>query len=251
MRALITGMNGTVAPALAAALRERGCVVQAWDRVASPPVSESAVRAHVEDARPALVCHVATGAPEWAAWIARACRDRDIPLLWTGSVSVFGSGHTAPFLPDTPPDATDEYGAYKIHCERLVRESNPDAIIARLGWQIGDAPGSNTMTDFLARAAATGNGTVEASTRWKPSCARLRDTAEALADLALGRQRGVFHLEGNRAGLAFHQIARRIARAIGADWRVVGVGSPVLDNRMDDPRLVMRQVVDGLPGDGE
>jgi dTDP-4-dehydrorhamnose reductase len=247
MHTIVTGMNGTVAPALAAALRERGAQVTAWDRAANPPDSEGAVRMFIERHRPVAVCHVATGAPEWAQWIAIACGDLGIPLLWTGSVSVFGSGHTAPFTPDMRPDATDDYGKYKILCESLVREANPRAIIARLGWQIGDAPGSNTMTDFLVRAAATGRNRIEASERWIPSCAVLGDTAAALAELLSLGEPGVYHLEGNRDGLTFHEIAVRIGLKLGASWDIKPVQTPALDNRMADPRVRMNQVASSLP----
>lgn len=246
MHAIITGMNGTVAPALAAALRAHGTRVTPWDRSADPPDSAAAVRVFIERHRPTAVCHVATGAPEWAQWIASTCNDLEIPLLWTGSVSVFGSGHRAPFTPDMQPDATDDYGRYKIHCETLVRSANARAIIARLGWQIGDAPGSNTMTDFLARAAATGQNRIEASTRWTPSCARLGDTAAGLVELLRAGEPGLYHLEGNSAGLSFHEIALRIRQKLTAAWAIAPVQAPAMDNRMLDPRITIGQVADSL-----
>lgn len=242
--ALITGMNGAVAPALAAALRARGVRVTAWDRVATPPESEAAVRGHIERVRPDVVCHVATGAPEWASWIAGACAAGGVPLLWTGSVSVFGTRHTPPFGVDMEPDATDDYGRYKIECERRVREAFAGAIVARLGWQIGDAPGSNTMVEFLARNAAAKGGVIEASDAWTPSCALLRDSAAAMVWLIERGEGGVYHLEGNRDGLSFFEIASRLARRHG--WSVTRTGTPAMDNRMRDDRVPMGQVKDGL-----
>ena len=246
MHALVTGMNGTVAPALGASLARRGWRVSAWDRVSHPPDGREAVDALIDDLSPSLVCHVATGAPEWAGWIAKVCAARSIPLLWTGSVSVFGTRHTPPFSPAFEPDAQDDYGRYKIDCERRVLEANPSAIVARLGWQIGAGVGSNTMTDFLARAAAKAAGRVEASSAWIPSCAMLTDSAEAMTDLAVRARPGVYHLEGNRSGLSFFEIARRIARLLGEPWSVVPVEAPAMDNRMADARVSMRQVEETL-----
>ena len=145
------------------------------------------------------------------------------------------------------PDATDDYGRYKIECERLVLAANPRAIVTRLGWQIGDSPGSNTMTDYLARQAAANSGRIEASRNWIPSCAMLRSSAAAMADLLERRSPGIHHLEGNRAGLSFFDIAQRLAALQGASWTIVSTDAPARDNRMTDPRITMGQVSDALP----
>lgn len=246
MRYLITGMNGTVAPALARHLRSRGGEVIAWDRRTDPTDSEALARGCIERHRPDWVCHVATGAPEWAAWIARACAGTGPRLLWTGSVSVFGQEAVAPLLPTTVPDAADDYGRYKIDCEKRVLAANPDSVVARLGWQVGEAPGSNTMTDFLTKRAAEGGGKVEASTAWTPSCAWLPDSAEALAGLMDSGAPGLYHLEGNQAGMTFHEIASAINRRLGAGWTILPTDSPKQDNRMSDPRVRMGQLADML-----
>jgi dTDP-4-dehydrorhamnose reductase len=246
---LVTGMNGTVAPALAKHLVSQGADVVSWDRAVDPPTDEPAVRAFIARHRPDWVCHVATGAPEWAEWIARACAGGGpgVPrLLWTGSVSVFGPQAKAPIGPDATPDATDDYGKYKIECERRVLAACPNAVVARLGWQIGEAAGSNTMTDFLTRKAAEGAGTIEASTRWIPSCAWLPDTAAALAALMRSGTPGLFHLEGNTAGKSFVEIAAGIARMLRQPWNIVPTDAPAMDNRMRDDRVSMGQVADRL-----
>lgn len=219
----------------------------AWDRAAHPTDSEHAVRAFILETAPNAVAHIGTGAPEWAEWIARTCSSYAIPLLWTGSVSVFGPGTRAPLAPDTPPDATDDYGRYKITCERLVREANPRAIVARLGWQVDAKPGSNTMTDYLSRRASENGGRIEASRRWTPSSAWLPFTAEALVDLLDRAAPGLYHLEGNRGGMTFHDLASAIAGRLGVRWTIVPTDDPHQDNRMSDPRVTMRQLSEALP----
>ena len=242
MRYLVTGMNGTVAPALARHLRTRGDDVVAWDRNTDPPESEAATRGFIERHRPDWVCHVATGAPAWAEWIARACAGAGPRLLWTGSVSVFGPNAVAPLLATTTPDAEDDYGRYKIECERRVLKACPNSVVARLGWQVGEAPGSNTMTDFLTKRAAENGGRVEASTAWTPSCAWLPDTAAAMAGLMDSGTAGVYHLEGNQAGMTLHELACAINKRLGAGWNVVATDSPRQDNRMSDARVRMGQL---------
>lgn len=246
MRVIITGMKGTVAPALAARLRADGDEVIAWDRAADPPTDEAATRAFIERHAPAWVCHVATGDPTWAEWIARVCGERGIGLLWTGSVSVFGDRHRAPLGVELEPDATDDYGRYKIDCERRVMNANPRAIVARLGWQIGDAAGSNNMVDYLTKLAKENGGRVEVSRGWVPSTAMLGDSAEAMRNLMRRGVPGIYHLEGNSAGLSMYEIATRLKRKLGAEWDVVGTDAPVRDNRMVDERVVMGQVADRL-----
>ncbi|MEL6615032.1 MAG: NAD-dependent epimerase/dehydratase family protein, partial [Bacteroidota bacterium] len=89
MRALITGLNGTVAPALADALRASGAEIIRWDRSVDPPDSPEAVAATVQRVAPDWVCHLATGPEAWAGWIADACQASGARVLLTSSVSVF------------------------------------------------------------------------------------------------------------------------------------------------------------------
>ena len=246
MHALITGMNGTVAPALAAVLARNNFTITPWDRARMPTDSESAVRATIESTSPDLICHIATGDPKWAQWIAQVCAERKIPLLWTGTVSVFSESARAPLTIDTLPDATDDYGRYKIECERLIRAANPNAIIARLGWQIGDSAGSNNMVDFLTREAEKSGGVINASRNWIPSCAHLIDTSEALWSLMNSRKSGLFQLEGNASGLSFFDIASALARPAERGWKVSPTDAPVRDNRMRDDRIRVGQLADRL-----
>lgn len=246
MRLIVTGMNGTVAPALARALEQHGHQIISWDRSVNPPTDADTVRRFIEHSRPDWIAHVATGAPEWAQWIAQICAASNIGLLWTGSVSVFGDRHQPPLTVDLEPDATDDYGRYKIDCEKRVMSANPHAVVARLGWQIGDAPGSNTMVEYFTRLARENGGRVEASSRWIPSCAMLRDTAKTLAGMLSPGFAGIRHLEGNTAGWSVFQIATALNRRLNAGWNVIEVDQPARDNRMRDGRILIGQVEDAL-----
>lgn len=237
-------MNGTVGPALAQHLAGRGADVVQWDRRTMPTESFESVRAVIDRARPNWVCHIATGPVEWAEWIAHACRDLRVQLLWTGSVSVYSERAEPPLTPELAPCATDDYGRYKIECERRVRAECPEALVTRLGWQIGSEASSNTMTSYFARAAA--EGPILASTRWIPSCALLEDTADGLRQLMERCESGVFHLEGNRSGLSLFDIASRLERRGNFGWIIRPTEDPRRDNRMQDDRVVLGQIVDRL-----
>lgn len=78
---------------------------------------------------------------------------------------VFTDDAVGPFTPESVPDAREGYGFEKYTAEQQIRQANPDAVIARLGWQIGAAPGSNNMIDFLAK-----QDVVRASEKWFPAC---------------------------------------------------------------------------------
>lgn len=246
MRYLLTGMNGTVAPALAAVLRAAGGEVVAWDRSAHPTESEDAVRGFIDRTGPDWVCHVATGAPSWAEWIARACADRGTPLLWTSTVSIYADETPAPLGVDAPALASDDYGRYKAQTEQRVRAACPGALVPRLGWQVGAAPGSNTMTDFLFRAAKQNAGVIRASGAWVPSAAWLDDTARAMAGLMHAGASGPYQLEGNASGMTFFELVTALARRLDTGWTVIRTEEPRLDRRMHDPRVAMGQLRERL-----
>jgi dTDP-4-dehydrorhamnose reductase len=99
------------------------------------------------------------------------------------------------------------------------------------------------MVDYLTREAAGNNGVIKASRNWIPSCAHLTDTAEALWSLMKRAEPGLYHLEGNRAGLSFFDIASSLARVGARNWRVTPTDAPSRDNRMRDDRVPIGQLV--------
>ena len=245
IKAIITGMNGTVAPALARFLESKGVEIVAWNRDAVPTDDRSAIRSFIKSQGAAWFFHIATGSPDWAAWAAEGCRDEGVRFLFTSSVSVFAGGADEPATVDRSPDATDDYGRYKATCEQRVRSACPDALIARQGWQLGDAPGSNNMMDVLCKQAAE-KGQVEASPHGYPGCACLPDTARALYELMSEYPAGTYHLEGN-PGLSFYEIVTRIKAMRGASWKVVAADGPRGDDRMADARVKVSPISSRLP----
>ncbi len=239
---LITGLGGTVAPALRAALA--GAVV-GWDRAAVSPDDGAAVRSHLDALDPAAVCHLAMGAEGWAGELAAWCARRGRPFLLTSSVMVF-EGTPGPHRPDDAPATKDEYGRYKARCEAAVRAANPGAIVARLGWQIaqsgaraatGSATGRNHMLEQLHQRAERGE-VIRASTRWLPATSFLEDTAAALRGLLEAGRGGTFHVDGNAdAAWDFHRLVVALRARHGATWRVEPCEDHVDDQRLLDDRL--------------
>ena len=244
MKAILTGMNGTVAPAVAECLRRAGHTVVAWDRSVVPTDQPDAIRDFIVSTKPDWLFHIAMGSPDWAESMARVCAAEGIKFLFTSTVSVFAGTQQGPFTVDVVPEPNDDYGRYKMDCERRIRAANPEALIARLGWQIGTSAGSNNMIDFLEKAFLE-KGCIEASHSWIPSCAILSDTAECLARLMQDFPAGLYHLEGN-PGLSFHEIVTRLNRLRGEPWVVVPNDGHVQNNRMIDERVPMNLITGAI-----
>lgn len=240
MKAIITGMNGTVAPVLARHLIQAGHQVVPWNRSVVPIEDPAAIRGFIERERPDGFFHVATGSPCWAEWVARVCAERSVRFLYTSSASVYSAAQTGPFTVAVLPEPADDYGRYKLHCEQLVRTANPRAHVVRLGWQIGTAPGGNQMVDFLERNFQA-QGLIEASTRWYPACSFLEDTAATLARLMENHPADLYLLDGN-PGLSFHEIAVGLDRMLGGRWRITSTSTPVQNNRMIDARVAVAPI---------
>lgn len=244
MKALITGMNGTVAPALARALSQAGYAIVPWDRSAHPVDNPEAVRNFIRGERPDVFCHVAMGSPAWAEWAARTCAEDRIPFLFTSSVSVYAASQVGPFTVQDRPEPDDDYGRYKLECEQRVQAAHPAAHIVRIGWQIGTAPGGNQMVDYLDRTFRA-RGQIDASTLWFPGCSFLPDTADSLAQI-LPLPPGLYHLDGN-PGLNFFEIANGLNRLLGNPWQVVPVSGLVQNHRMLDRRVSVAPITRRFP----
>jgi len=197
--------------------------------------------------RPDVLFHLAiasrsTGVPneswlvnyEWTSELAWITRQLGVRFVFTSSVMVFSDNAKGPFTVDSEPDAPQGYGYEKRMAEQPVFHQNPDAIVARLGWQIGDAPGTNNMIDFLAKQSAA-NGSVQASRKWHPACSFVTDTAAALTWLAAAKP-GLYLIDSNTRW-NFYEIASALNETHGRAWKIAANDAFVYDQRMLDPRV--------------
>jgi dTDP-4-dehydrorhamnose reductase len=230
-KVLITGMNGTVAPAIAKELRARRDEVVAWDRGAVSPEDRGAVECFIREVKPSALIHCAMGNPQWAEDMARVCSEEGSKFVYVSSASVYGTQQHGPFTVDDIAAPSDDYGRYKLECEQRVRAANADARIVRIGWQIALRPGGNHMVEHLIRRQAE-DGHISASTEWFPACSFLDDTARALADV-LELASGLYLLDGN-PGWSFRDIAVALDTAMGGKWDVRSTQEFRWNNRMID-----------------
>jgi dTDP-4-dehydrorhamnose reductase len=257
MKALITGARGTVGAELSRRLSAQGHAVTAWDRGVVPIDDYQAMEAFVRAEAPDVVYHLAiasrpTGRPneswlvnyEWTSELAWITRVLGIRFVFTSTVMVFSNDARGPFTKDSVPDAPEGYGYEKRKAEERVRYQNPDAVIARLSWQIGEAPGSNNMIDYFTRKTRE-LGHVPASTRWYPAAAFLGDTAEAL--IALAKMPADIYMLDSNERFTFHEIASALDRLHGGGWNVTPTEDFVFDQRMRDRRVFMPSLAVRLP----
>lgn len=244
MKALVTGLNGTVAPVLARVLADEGHTVVGWDRAVIPTDDPEAARAFLGREQPDAVFHLATGSPDWAALVAGLSAESDIAFLFTSSVSVFAASQRGPHTVEATPTPEDDYGRYKLACEQVVRAAHPGAHVVRIGWQIGTRRGGNQMVDHLEQTHAR-EGRIAASTAWVQACSFLEDTTEALVYILRSLPGGLYHLDGN-PGLSFYEIATALNAWLGHRWKVEPTESPALNNRMIDPRVPVRPITERL-----
>lgn len=245
MRAVVTGARGTVGRALMQQLQAAGHTPIAWDRAAVLIDNYAAMEAYLRREKADAVFHLAIASkptgranegwlvdwhwPSELAWLTRQLR---IPFVFTSTVLVYTNNVPGPITPATEPDAAEGYGLGKRRAELRIHEQNPDARIARLGWQIGDAPGTNNMIDFLAKQPV-----VRASTRWLPACSLVADTADALIRIA-ALDPGTYLVDSNR-DMNFFEVANALNKRHGGNWRIEPSDDFTLDQRMVDERVAM------------
>lgn len=244
--ALVTGLNGRIAPFLKKELERRGVQVIAFDRqlldIENAELQAQFIANHDIDG----IFHLAMGSEDWVATLARIADQRNIPFVYTSTESVFEPTSRGPFTPDRIPDSTGDYGAYKIACEQAALAANPNSLIVRLGWQMFDSFDSDNLLTHV-RDMHNEKGYLEASTEWLPAVCFVKHTMTALVDIALRERSGIFHIEGNQQGLSFYDIVSRINQTFDQGWDIRPGTSPSRDGRILDDRVNVGQITELLP----
>jgi dTDP-4-dehydrorhamnose reductase len=248
MKALITGANGTLGKVLSKYLQTQKIEVLAWDRQVTPIDNYQAMEDFVRSVQPDMLFHLATSSQptgrenenwlvnyEWTSELAWICRQLNLRFIFTSSIMVFTNEAKGPFTLNSVPDAKEAYGYEKLQAEQRSLQQNPNAIVARIGWQIGESIGGNHMLDFLERQMAE-NGEIRASTKWYPACSFLSDTAATLLQLAQSEAGGLYLVDSN-TGWTFYEIVSALNQQHGNRWKIIPTEDFVYEQRMVDERL--------------
>jgi dTDP-4-dehydrorhamnose reductase len=257
MKTMITGASGAVGIGLKAYLESQGHSVITWNRSQVPINNYQVMEDYVRAEKPDVFFHLATNAQptgrenegwfvnyEWTSELAWICRVLGVRFLFTSSVMVFTNKAKGPFTLSTPPDEIEGYGYEKRMAEQRTLYQNPDAIIARLGWQIGEKPGTNNMIDFFETQMRE-SGEISASRRWYPACSFITDTVSALVQLAQGEP-GLYLVDSNTRW-TFYEIAAALNQLHGNHWHIVLNDDFVYDQRMIDERVPILPLSAHLP----
>ena len=257
MKAVVTGASGTVGRALVAYLTSKNVQVIAWDRSQTPIDDYSIMETYLSEVSPDVVYHLAVPSKSsgieneawlvnyhWSSEIAWITRILSIKFVYVSTVMVFSNDHNGPFTVDSMPDAPSGYGYDKRIAEKRVFHQNPDAFVVRLGWQIGDAPGSNNMIDYFTKQMKL-HGEVRASKKWLPSCSFLGDTAIALGEITT-ETNGLYLINSNYRWNYF-QIASALNERHGNLWKITATDDFDYDQRMVDARVKLPKLEESLP----
>lgn len=257
MNAIITGASGAVGSGLKQFLEAQGETVVPWDRLQTPIDNYAAMESFVRMEQPDVIFHLATASKptgrdnegwwvniHWTSELAWICRQLGVRFVFTSSVMIFTNQAVGPFTPHTVPDASEGYGYEKLQAEQRALSQNPDAVVARLGWQIGERAGSNNMLDFFERQMQE-NGEIRASQRWYPACSFITDTASALVGLA--QQPGGVYMVDSNERWTFYEIASALNAVHQQQWKIIPTSDFVYDQRMVDPRVVIPALNVRLP----
>ncbi|MEQ8675185.1 MAG: sugar nucleotide-binding protein [Aggregatilineales bacterium] len=257
MKALITGASGAVGTGLLKVLKGAGIKTAVWNRKKVPIDDYWAMEAFIKKTKPDVLFHLATASQptgrdneswlvnyEWTSELAWITRQLGIRFVFTSSVMVFSDDAPGPFTLESVPDAREGYGYEKYQAEQRALYQNPDAIIARLGWQIGDSAGSNNMVDNLTRQMDE-QGVIHASRKWLPACSFINDTATAL--MALSELEGGVYLVNANTSWTFYDIVSALNVLHGNHWHVEPNDDFVYDQRMIDTRVPIPPLDHRLP----
>jgi len=244
MSVLFTGMNGTVAPAVATVFKDHGEDVVAFDRQRVSIDDVAQMTSFIQSIQPSAVFHFATGPLAWAKDLATITQQLHIPFVYISTISVFdGKVTPAPYYPTTPTSATDDYGKYKADSEQAVLAVYPQASIYRLAWQITDDVNNNGMLRFL-KEQMDRQGEVRASRSYYPSAAFLTDTADAVYHAYKHLPFGIYHFNSND-DVSFYDIIEHLATKF--PWIVVTDKAKFArDHRMLDERVSIKKLRDYL-----
>jgi len=239
MRALFTGLNGTVSPVAAEFFKTKGYEIISYNRSQTSVTDYEEIKIFISFSKVDMILHFAMGTPEWSGILARIAKENDIKFVFISTVSVYASTHQGPLTIQDVPDAEDEYGKYKRISEQIVLKENPKSYVLRLGWQIGKAPGSNEMIDYLTKQMDE-YGVIKASSRWYPSCSFMEDSAESIYEIVHTLPEDTYLINSNTA-YTFFEICVNLTR-IHKGFIIEETEDFVQDFRMFDERVPIRKL---------
>jgi len=234
--------------AIARACGARGLAYVVTTRAELDVADEHAVRAAIERWQPWAIVNAAgfvrvddAERDGDACWrenvtgpvaLARACAARDVRLVTLSSDLVFDGAQRTPYVESDAVSPLSCYGASKAAAEAQVQHLCPDALVVRTSAFFGPWDEWNFLTLALRELAEGRPFAALADVVVSPTY--VPDLVDALLDLLVDGERGVWHL-ANEGALTWLDFARRGATLAGFDADLV---TPL---RLADARLPARR----------
>lgn len=205
VKVLVTGGRGLLGKEIEAVFRRRG-EVRITDLEECDVTDPAACRRAVDQFRPGLVIHCAAYTAvdraesepakahavnaEGTRNIARACRERAVPMATFGTDYVFDGSLSRPYREDDAVNPRSVYAKSKLAAEEALREEGADHLLVRTQWMFGPG-GRNFILTILDKARRGETLRVASDQTGCPTSAK--DVAEAVAKLLDAGARGTIH----------------------------------------------------------
>lgn len=152
--------------------------------------------------------------------LAAHCARRGMQLVTFSSDLVFDGAKRSPYVESDPVAPLGAYGRSKADAERRVLEAMPSALVARTSAFFGPWDEYNFVTLALGALSA---GKAFGATAEVVSPTYVPDLCDAVLDLLIDGERGVWHLAGP-SPVSWLELARAAARHAGVDAKRLRVG---------------------------
>ncbi|QIA63089.1 sugar nucleotide-binding protein [Vibrio astriarenae] len=236
---LMTGLTGSLGPKVAKQFAMRGWRVVEWNHHEVSPTDIEQSQKFWDCQHVDAVCHMAMGSEEWAQWLAQRCAEKSIPYLFISTAMVFDAEVDGPYGIFHQRNAKEAYGQYKIASEDAIWAVNPDAMIARIGWQVHDETTGNNILAHL-EAQHKEHGAISASADWYPATSHMDDTAVGFLQLIERNEPGLYHLDSNSQDRwNFYQLVCTLKAHYKKPWTVTPSNDYQHDQRLLDERIAL------------
>jgi dTDP-4-dehydrorhamnose reductase len=227
---LIVGGNGTLGGALAAACRHRDLAHVTTTRGELDLGDAASIARALDSHRPWVVINAAgwvrvdeaeqdreacwRANSEGAELLCRLCADRGIPTISFSSDLVFDGKAAAPYTEGSPPSPLNTYGRSKAAAERAIAALPGAHLVVRTAAFFSPFDPHNFAMQVVTASREGRRQRVADDEIVSPTY--VPDLCDAVLDLAIDGETGIWHLSGGEA-VSWAEFARRIVGACALD----------------------------------
>lgn len=231
---LIVGSRGTLGTAFRRVCERRGLATHLVSRAELDICDPQAVDATIRRVQPWAVMNAAgyvrvdaAESDRDACWrdnvdgavnLAASCRRHRLPIVTFSSDLVFDGAAGRPYTEDDTPAPLNVYGAAKAEAERRVLDISPEALVIRTSAFFGPWDDHNFATVALRTVA--GRVPFRAAADYTVSPTYVPDLVNAVLDLLIDGERGIWHLS-NDGAVSWFDFGQMLARAAGLSEELI------------------------------